>query len=252
MASTRKPRTMSTCSTRASSIRPRWCVQPCRTQLPSPASWSPPKPWSPKCRRISRPCRRCRAVAAAWAGWASEPPAKTSNAQGRGADRALLSWRCLLPGGLDEGGQHRRAVDDDVAAANAAPHRFDRRLCGLAQLRHHSERDRDAAGVRRLLLIVGEGCEGAEYRAIDPQPEIAAGVIVALGVGVRDVEDQQSGIADGARQLHGEARNGRPTAAVGVMGSAGLCVDYHVTVLQIRALGCRSRSLRLYNPFAMI
>ncbi len=43
-----EPRSMSTCSTRASSIRPRWCARRCKTQLRSPASWSRPKPWSPK------------------------------------------------------------------------------------------------------------------------------------------------------------------------------------------------------------
>ena len=50
-ASTRRPRNMSTCSTRASSIRPKWCARRCKTPPPSPAFWSRPKPWSPKCRR---------------------------------------------------------------------------------------------------------------------------------------------------------------------------------------------------------
>ena len=57
---------------RASSIRPRSCARRCRTPPPSPASWSRPKPWSPNCRRTSRPCRRCR-PAVAWAEWISNP-----------------------------------------------------------------------------------------------------------------------------------------------------------------------------------
>ncbi len=65
--------TMSTWSPRASSIRPRSCVLRCRTPPRSPVFWSPPKPWSPNCRRRPRP--RCRPAAAwvAWAAWASEP-----------------------------------------------------------------------------------------------------------------------------------------------------------------------------------
>jgi hypothetical protein len=43
-ASTRRTRIMSTCSRRASSIRPRSCAPRCKMQLPSPASWSRPKP----------------------------------------------------------------------------------------------------------------------------------------------------------------------------------------------------------------
>ena len=43
-ASTRRPRSMSTCSRRASSIRPKWCAPRCRTRPPSPAFWSRPKP----------------------------------------------------------------------------------------------------------------------------------------------------------------------------------------------------------------
>ena len=68
-ASTRRPRNMSTWSTRASSIRPRSCAPRCRTPPRSPACWSPPKPWSPNCRR-SRP-RPMPAAAAAWAAWAA-------------------------------------------------------------------------------------------------------------------------------------------------------------------------------------
>ena len=47
-ASTRRTRNMSTCSRRALSIPPRSCARRCRTRLPSPASWSRPKRWSPK------------------------------------------------------------------------------------------------------------------------------------------------------------------------------------------------------------
>ncbi len=58
---------------RASSTRPRWCARRCKTQPPSPASWSRPKPWSPKRRRTRRPCRQCPAAAwAEWAGWGSK------------------------------------------------------------------------------------------------------------------------------------------------------------------------------------
>jgi hypothetical protein len=42
----------------------------CRMQPRSPASSSPPRPWSPNCRRKSRPCP---AAAAEWAGWTTDP-----------------------------------------------------------------------------------------------------------------------------------------------------------------------------------
>ncbi len=63
-ASTRRPRNMSTWSRRALSTRPRSCARRCRMRPRSPAFWSPPKPWSPKRRRSSRPCRRCHPAAA--------------------------------------------------------------------------------------------------------------------------------------------------------------------------------------------
>ena len=65
---------MSTWSRRASSIRPKWCARRSRTPPRWPACWSPPKPWSPSCRRRSRRCRRC--PAAAWAGWTTDPVAR--------------------------------------------------------------------------------------------------------------------------------------------------------------------------------
>ena len=70
---------------------PRSCARRCRTRLPSPAFWSRPKPWSPKCRRSSRRCRQCR-PAAEWAGWASDPHFARFDRQrkGRGANRALF------------------------------------------------------------------------------------------------------------------------------------------------------------------
>ena len=79
-ASTRRPRTMSTWSRRASSIRPRWCARRSRTPPRWPACWSPPKPWSPSCRRRSRRCRRC--PAAAWAGWTTDPPRDSAMIKG--------------------------------------------------------------------------------------------------------------------------------------------------------------------------
>ena len=74
-ASTPRPKSMSTWSPRASSIRPRWCAPRCRTPPRWQHFWSRPKRWSPNCRRNRR--RRCPAVVAAawvaWAEWASEP-----------------------------------------------------------------------------------------------------------------------------------------------------------------------------------
>ncbi len=50
-ATTPRPASMATWSSRASSIRPRSCAPRCRMRLPSPACSSPPRPWSPSCRR---------------------------------------------------------------------------------------------------------------------------------------------------------------------------------------------------------
>src|SRR5215471_6145836 len=71
-ASMRKARITSTCSTKASSIRPRLFAQRCRTRLRSPACWSPPKPWLRNCRRKNRQCRRYPAAWAEWAAWITD------------------------------------------------------------------------------------------------------------------------------------------------------------------------------------
>ena len=61
-ASTPRPKSMSTCSRPASSIRRRSSAPLCRMRRRSPAFSSPPRPWSPRLRRRS-PLRRCRAAA---------------------------------------------------------------------------------------------------------------------------------------------------------------------------------------------
>ena len=72
---------------RASSIRPRWCAPRCRMPPPWPACSSPPRRWSPRCRRSRR--RRCRRAAAAWAGWTSDPIPSRHRAKARAQARAF-------------------------------------------------------------------------------------------------------------------------------------------------------------------
>ena len=92
LALTRSARNTSTWSRRALSTRPRWCARRCRMRPPLPAFWLPPKLWSPKRRRISRPCRQCHpaAVWAAWAEWVSKTSHRHRSTKGRGASRALF------------------------------------------------------------------------------------------------------------------------------------------------------------------
>jgi chaperonin GroEL len=84
-ASMPRPKSTSTWSTPVSSIPQRSCVPRFRTQAPLRASWSPPRPWSPSCRR--NPRRQCRQEAEWAAEWASDR-APSADRQIKGAASA--------------------------------------------------------------------------------------------------------------------------------------------------------------------
>src|SRR5438552_6738948 len=108
LASTPRPRTMSTWSRRASSTPPRSCVPHCRTRPRSPACWSLPRPWSPRRRRSKRRCPRCQG-AAAWAGWISKTVRiQRRQTEGRGASRALF-----IPSAKTDADQPERSRRND-------------------------------------------------------------------------------------------------------------------------------------------
>jgi hypothetical protein len=62
----------------------------------------------------------------------------------------------------------------------------------------------------RPVLVISEAGKRAEHLTIDLQPEIAAGIMGALGIGIGNIEDQQSRIPDAAGQRDGEVGNGHP------------------------------------------
>src|ERR1700686_1267573 len=85
------------------------------------------------------------------------------------------------------GAQSGRAIDVHGRAADIRPHRRDNQRILAIHQKGDTERGRNAPRAGWVRFVVGEAGERRLHRAVDLDPEIAAGIAIAGGIGVGNV-----------------------------------------------------------------